>query len=171
MTNTPASNDSYVLNVADGVNYYFAAFTYDAIPQYSSGVHVSANTDMDADGLTDWWEVHYLGGLQYNQNDDPDGDGMSNLSEYRSNTDPLDSGSVFKVDTISVNNDGSITIGWTSAPQERYAVYYSEDMKRWTEALIFPGTDLHSDWTDDGMYTGVSPQNSQQRFYKIQLQR
>lgn len=46
--------------------------------------------DSDGDGLPDWWEMQYFGGLQYGANDDPDGDGYTNLEEFNAGTDPTD---------------------------------------------------------------------------------
>jgi len=47
-------------------------------------------SDIDFDGLPDWWEDYYFESLQQNASDDPDGDGYSNLEEYGSGTDPTE---------------------------------------------------------------------------------
>ena len=45
--------------------------------------------DSDADGLPDWWELHYLGVLTYSATDDPDTDGLDLALEYQSGYSPL----------------------------------------------------------------------------------
>jgi hypothetical protein len=47
--------------------------------------------DSDDDELPDWWELAYFGNLSEISGDDFDGDLVSNLNEYRSNTDPTNS--------------------------------------------------------------------------------
>jgi len=49
---------------------------------------VLSDPDTDSDGMPDWWERTYLGGLSANPGDDPDGDGVNNLAEYQARTDP-----------------------------------------------------------------------------------
>jgi hypothetical protein len=44
--------------------------------------------DSDADGLSDPWEMAFLGGLSTNGTGDSDGDGLSDLDEYGRGTDP-----------------------------------------------------------------------------------
>ncbi|NJO55364.1 MAG: hypothetical protein HC834_02290 [Rhodospirillales bacterium] len=44
--------------------------------------------DADADGLSDAWEVAYLGTLAHGATGDPDGDGVSALAEYQLGTNP-----------------------------------------------------------------------------------
>ncbi len=39
--------------------------------------------DGDGDGLPDYWEYLYFGGLHYGATQDVDGDGLSNLTEYQ----------------------------------------------------------------------------------------
>jgi len=47
--------------------------------------------DTDMDHLQDWWELQYLFGLAAEASGDSDGDGLTNLQEYLSGTDPLNS--------------------------------------------------------------------------------
>jgi glycosidase len=62
-----------------------------------SGVQVRKIADVfsDTDGVPDWWRLAHFGhalGLAGDQSrgwDDADGDGVSNLTEYRNGTDPL----------------------------------------------------------------------------------
>jgi len=49
------------------------------------------DTDVDADGLPDWWEALYFGNLNQGANDDPDGDGITNLQEYQQGRNPTKS--------------------------------------------------------------------------------
>jgi hypothetical protein len=49
------------------------------------------DTDVDADGLPDWWEVQYFGNLNQGPNGDPDGDGITNLQEYQQGRNPTKS--------------------------------------------------------------------------------
>ena len=53
--------------------------------------------DSDGDGLPDAWELAMFGGLGYNGIADSDGDGASNLSEFLTGTNPLNSNDVFRV--------------------------------------------------------------------------
>lgn len=52
---------------------------------------VVAETDVDGDGLADWWEVQYFGNLGETANGDPDGDGLTNLQEYQQGRNPTKS--------------------------------------------------------------------------------
>lgn len=45
--------------------------------------------DADRDGMADWWEVKYAGGITMNPYGDLDDDGYSNLEEYVHGTNPL----------------------------------------------------------------------------------
>ncbi|MEI6807638.1 MAG: LamG-like jellyroll fold domain-containing protein [bacterium] len=48
-----------------------------------SGVNLTVTDDSDADGLPDWWEVHYFNDLDETAGGDADNDGLSNLTEYQ----------------------------------------------------------------------------------------
>ncbi len=47
--------------------------------------------DSDRDGLYDWWEQQYLGGLAYYTTNDADGDGVFNIGEYLTGLNPTNS--------------------------------------------------------------------------------
>ena len=49
---------------------------------------VVAETDVDGDGLADWWELQYFGNLNQTASGDPDGDGITNLQEYQQGRNP-----------------------------------------------------------------------------------
>ena len=53
------------------------------VPPDAPGLSVTlADVDRDGDGLPDWWELQYLGGLDFGPNDDVDADGKTNAAEY-----------------------------------------------------------------------------------------
>ena len=52
---------------------------------------VVGDTDVDGDGLADWWEIQYFGNLNQTASGDPDGDGLTNLQEYQQGRNPTKS--------------------------------------------------------------------------------
>lgn len=55
---------------------------------------IDPGVDIDKDEIADAWEYIYFGGTGVNPNADADGDGESNLSEYKSGTNPTNPQSV-----------------------------------------------------------------------------
>lgn len=54
------------------------------------GAFEFADTDTDADGLGDLWEIYYFTNITFSSGtDDADGDGLCTYDEYRLNTNPL----------------------------------------------------------------------------------
>jgi len=54
------------------------------------GAFEFADSDTDADGLGDRWEIYYFTNITFSSGmDDVDGDGLSTFNEYRLNTNPL----------------------------------------------------------------------------------
>lgn len=60
----------------------------------ATAVYLPADQDGDGDGLPDWWEHRFFGGLSPAAGDDPDGDGYCNDREMADGTDPRDAASV-----------------------------------------------------------------------------
>ena len=63
-------------------------FAWDPAPWITAVMATDADPD-GPDGLPDFWERYYFGGLEITGADDPDGDGLSALDEYRSHLSPL----------------------------------------------------------------------------------
>ncbi|MBU1692693.1 MAG: alpha amylase C-terminal domain-containing protein [Verrucomicrobia bacterium] len=85
---------------------------------------VQAPVDSDEDGMPDAWELeHFTNIVAGVAGEDNDHDGMPNLDEYRANTDPNDSNSVFRLcGTISAA--GGFAVQWTSVGGTRYGLQY-----------------------------------------------
>ncbi len=98
----------------NGTNYMFAGWSVDGLrlpdatnratnpaggifmqaPRQAVAQYLPETQDLDNDGVADWWEQYYFGGLSTALNVDHDGDGFSSLKEYQDQTDPQDAGSV-----------------------------------------------------------------------------
>src|SRR6185503_8233356 len=58
-------------------------------------------------------------------NADPDGDGFVNSSEYRAGTNPTNSVSFLKIDSVTHAASGS-TVRWRSVAGKRYQLFYKQ---------------------------------------------
>ena len=59
-------------------------------PRTATATYLATAQDSDANGLPDWFERRYFGGLGQDRYGDPDGDGFENELEATDHTDPLD---------------------------------------------------------------------------------
>jgi len=73
------------------------------------------NSDADADGLPDVWEMEYFGNAtQATPNADPDGDDADNLTEFIAGTQPLDPSSYLRLISIQIttNSPADVLLKW-----------------------------------------------------------
>jgi hypothetical protein len=83
--------------------------------------------DTDNDGLPDAWEV--ANGLVVGVNDaglDPDGDGMTNLQEYLAGTNPLDRGSVLRLEALA--DPAGVVLRFTAQAGKSYCLQFSDSL-------------------------------------------
>ena len=92
--------------------------------------------DSDNDGLPDWWEFLYFGGItNANPTIDSDEDGTDNFSEFLAGTDPTDSASTFEFTGIQLNGT-HITIQWKSVTNRAYIFQASPNLFATPPSLI-----------------------------------
>jgi hypothetical protein len=124
----PAGNqyfDRVTLRISDGVNQS---------PFFVVRV-ISFNPDTapaGGDGLPNAWMNNYFGTSNpaanpgYAASADFDGDGRTNLEEYRTGTNPVDSASVFQVTQLTASS-----VAWPGVPYEIYQLHRSTDGTAW----------------------------------------
>ena len=77
--------------------------------------------DTDRNGLPDWWEQTYFGGLLGTKaNADPDHDGASNLAEWVAGTNPTNAASCLRLLAPVITATNSILIRWPSVAGKTY---------------------------------------------------
>lgn len=102
-------------------------------PEFNFGGSGLATTfipcdDQDGDGIPDWWEFLYFGGLTNAvAGADGDSDFQSNYNEFRAGTDPTNSLSVFEIEA-SVMVGESMVLEWSSVSGRTYAVSVSTNL-------------------------------------------
>ena len=76
--------------------------------------------DCDLDGLPDWWERLLFGTLDRLDGEDEDEDGVSDISEFRGGSDPLDSASIpmTRIELI----DDRLVLSWTALNGSSYTI-------------------------------------------------
>lgn len=136
---------------------------------------VTSPPDTNANQLPDAWEVAY--GLS-DASADADGDGLTNLEEYRANTNPTNAASVLKITSEVHASNGHTTITWSSIGGVRYRVQYCDDSPSGTFTNIVRSLNLEMDaapvgvastqsFIDDHSLIGT-PVNAN-RFYRIMV--
>jgi len=87
--------------------------------------------DTDEDGLPNFWESQYFGGITSgNPSIDSDGDGHNNLDEYIAGTHPLEKTSVFRA-RQSIQQEGGETrcvIEWDALEGREYCVWWESNL-------------------------------------------
>lgn len=111
-------------------------------------LHPGADLDVLAgggtgDGIADSWEIERaaaaglgsnLGLLGISPTSDFDGDGISDLDEYRADTNPFSANSRFAVTDFSYDsNTGNIDLEWTGSTRRSFTIWCSSDLQTWTQ--------------------------------------
>jgi len=135
-----------------------------------------APVDSDQDGLSDAWELEYLGDLGMTGEDDPDADGASNLSEFWAGTAPNSGASVFRVwcfETEPLNGWPAVVLQWHGRRDMRYEVFWSDGpigpAMIWRPVYhpVYQIEGSLCQWTDDGTRTHSVPFSTRARYYRV----
>ena len=99
-------------------------------PARDAGTFASViSADYDNDGLPGCWEAHFFGDpLSVDPHEDADGDGVTNLEEHLAGTDPTQSESVFHIERIVSQTDGSIHITFDTTPGRLYSIQHNNNL-------------------------------------------
>ena len=101
---------------------------------------VSAQLDLNGDGLGDLWQLRYA--LTTSSPDaDPDGDGMSNAEEEIAGTHPLDANSCFEVPLVPSADGESFLLNWNGVAGKQYSIQETQTLSNWdpTSTMISNG--------------------------------
>ncbi len=92
--------------------------------------------DVNSNGISDLFEIHYFGFISTNRtrNTDTDGDGMTDYAEFIAGTNPTDASS--KLDFISATapTNELMQFTWSSVPGRIYQLETSSDLSAWSSA-------------------------------------
>jgi hypothetical protein len=126
-------------------------------------------TDTDGDGMPDEWERTYRFATN-NPADaelDADLDTMANLEEYLAGTDPRDSGSFLKVESITADfvTTGAFQLSFRAVAGRSYTILFRDSLLPgpWERLMDFEA--LPADRTVEVM--DVPPANLPQRHYRL----
>ena len=123
----------------------------------------------DGDNLPDEWETAH--GLNPNDSSgangasgDPDGDGLSNLQEYIAGTNPQNSGSRLKIESIN-SLAGGMNISFLATSNRTYSILYRDSLESggWIKLTDITTQSTNQNVTvSDDSAPGQSP-----RFYRL----
>lgn len=120
-----------------------------------------AVADEDNDGIADAWErFNAESTTLLNDTDDYDGDGISDLDEYRADTNPIDQSDFLDIIQL-VPGATTSDLTWTTRATRCYQVYTSGNLTAWNpNGAIEPGTDAPITRT-------ITNPNSQRSFFQV----
>jgi hypothetical protein len=90
-------------------------------------------SDVNSNGISDAWELHFFGNISTNRTrfTDSDGDGMTDYAEFIAGTDPLSPSPAFRLSARSISNS-FIRLEWSSVAGQQYRVHSSTNVISWT---------------------------------------
>jgi PKD repeat protein len=192
VTFTDASSGSVTVwswNFGDGGTTNLATntvlYTYNTAGVYSVTEIVSgpggSSTNTQVNYITAWtpfqaWQVQYFGSITNpaaGANADPDGDGQNNLAEFLAGTNPTNSASGLRINSITAQGS-DVRVTWATAGGETDVVQataglpdgsYSTNFLDLSPVIIIPGSgDATTNYLDSGGATNIPA-----RFYRVRL--
>jgi len=131
-----------------------------------TSIYADSKPSGAADGLPDSWMTTYFGSTTPSAaslsraTDDKDKDGLSNLTEFRLGTSPIDASSRLKVLSF-----GTASVQWSTTPYLLYYIESSPDLISWTR---FGNPVLPT--TATGQSSGsFIPAATARKFYRVQF--
>jgi Tol biopolymer transport system component len=124
---------------ADGRTVYFQSFANDLVDRDDNNSRDIfalrlGSDDSDGDGLDDDWELAYFDTLDRDGSGDYDGDGHTDRQEFLAGTDPTNTGSIFKILTVT-SLHGTTTVLWSATPGKTYRIQFKNSLEdaEWTD--------------------------------------
>jgi hypothetical protein len=151
----------------------WAGMSADVLVSVIVGDPLQDSTDLDADGIPDYWEYQYFQNLTtVSADSDYDQDGFLDREECLAGTAPNNPSSLLEIETLSFLPGGQVVLKWTSSsstqPQWRsYDIYFADSVS----SLIAGGTAVQMDIPSQGDLTQVQfpGEDSSRRFFRIKL--
>lgn len=126
--------------------------------------------DTDSNGLPDWWEIAYLGGIGANPSADPDGDGFTNLQEYLIGTLPNNPASRLAISQTAVVQNGAnkdFRISFPTAIGVTYRVERNDSLAAGTWVQL--GSDVSGTGTAATATDAAAVTLHPRRFYRVRI--
>lgn len=119
---------------------------------------VTGDIDFNKNGIPDWWEQRYFGGITNAASDGIASNGMSNLEAYIAGLNPADANA-----RLSLDRRGARRFSWIRQPGRQYDIY-------WTTNLISGLTLIYPDIPDsDFEDTNTVRTTEAAGFYQIRV--
>lgn len=122
-----------------------------------------SNSDLDADGIPDWWEIKYFGNLATaGAESDRDQDGLTDLEEFRADTNPVAPQSSLRL-RATLGPNGKPILSWPTAAGRQYVIQRTGDLNRNFRDLQIidsPTLPIHS-------FTDETAQPTGSYFYRV----
>lgn len=175
-------------SIADGINNYGtigAAFSsaastggntnnmqgYVVFSFINNSSEQRQDDDSDLDGIPDEWENSYgLDNASSNINIDSDGDGFSDIEEYFSGTNPVDSNEHLQL--AGTHTGSQFELQFVSVSGRNYTIYVSADLEQWHTMDSIQGQDAEHTMEFNPQatnITGLNP-NAGAYFFKIDVE-
>jgi hypothetical protein len=119
----------------------------------------AGNTDTDGDGIPDWWEQRYFGGITNIAANAVGSNGLTHLQTYIAGLNPEDANDLFKI-TQSTGRK----FNWVRKPSRQYDIY-------WTTNLISSFTYIYTAAGNEFEDTDAGRTEKPSGFYQIRVRK